>query len=598
MADYLRLLRYARRQRGFLALILTLTLATAGLAALQPWPLNLLIDHVLGSVPLSAGLVRTFDFFHLAHDRTTLLLVIALGGLGLYLLNALADALLTWTWTLAGRRMVYAVAQDLMARLQRRSLAFHKAHSVGDLMSRVTVDSWCVYRLMDSLMFAPLYALLTMTAMVLFMAQLDLKLTLLAVAMAPVMVAGSLLAGKPLRAAARLKREIESRIQAHIQQTLTGIPVVQAFAQEEHESRRLEHFAEAAIRTQRRGALLGGINSLSSGLITTLASGIILWLGARDVLRGSLTVGGILVFLFYLNALKAQMNVLAGLYTKLQNIGASSSRVLEMLANPPDLVEQPDAIPLSQAAGKIQFQDVTAGYEPGHPILHHVSFEVPAGQAVAIVGATGAGKTTLANLVPRFADPWEGRVKLDGRDLRDYRLADLRGQIAVVLQEPFLFPVSVAENIAYGRPEATREEIQAAAQAANAHAFITALPQGYDTVIGERGATLSGGERQRLSIARALLKNAAILILDEPTSALDAETERLILEALHRLMQGRTTLIISHRFSLVTGVNQVVVLKDGQLIEQGAPQELLRRNGPYARLHRLQTEAPPPAVTN
>jgi len=601
MREFLPLLRYFRRQPRYLALIAVFTLATSLLASLQPWPMALLADHVLKNAPAPAPVQKILSWFSLPANAKVLLCVVVCGSLLLFALNSLMDAALTWCWTVAGRRMVFDLAEDLFARLQERSILFHKRNTVGDSMSRVTVDSWCVYQVAESLVFSPAHALLATAVMIFLMARLDPQLTLLALIVAPLMVGSSLLLGKPLRAAARLKREIESRVHAHIQQTLTGIPVVQSFAQEEHESMRFQKFADAAIRTQQRGALLGSINGLGSGLITTLGSGLILWVGARHVLGPQqLGVGAILVFLVYLNSLQAQMKVFAGMYTSSQTLSANVHRVAEILETPPEITDKPEAIALPPVRGHIQFEKVAVGYEPGHPILKNISFEAQPGQTIAIVGATGAGKTTLVSLIPRFVDIWQGRVLIDGKDVRDVQLKSLRDQVGIVLQESFLFPLTVAENIAYGRPEASREEIEAAAKAANAHAFISALPEGYDTVLAERGATLSGGERQRLSIARALLRNPPILVLDEPTSALDAETERSIVDALQRLIVNRTTFVIAHRLSTVRRADRILVLDDGAIVESGTHEELMARNGYYAHLHNGQTgnPAPLPAVTS
>jgi ATP-binding cassette subfamily B protein/subfamily B ATP-binding cassette protein MsbA len=294
------------------------------------------------------------------------------------------------------------------------------------------------------------------------------------------------------------------------------------------------------------------------------------------------------VFLVYLGSLQAQVKIFASLYTTLQGLRPSVERAVEALEASPELPEKSGAPALLPVRKTIEFENVTAGYEPGRAVLRNISLHVEHGQTIAIVGHTGAGKTTLVNLIPRFMDPWEGRVLIDGHDLREVSLKSVREQVALVLQDSFLFPLSVADNIAYARPGAARSEIEAAAQAANAHDFIASLPQGYETVIGERGATLSGGERQRLSIARAILKDAPILILDEPTSALDSETERDILQALQRLMKGRTTFVIAHRLSTVRRANLLVVLERGQIIETGSHNELLASGGQYARMQQLQ----------
>jgi ATP-binding cassette subfamily B protein/subfamily B ATP-binding cassette protein MsbA len=596
MKKYRYLLRYAAPYWGGWVLIVVVTLLSTAFALLTPWPMKILVDHVLGQKPMPETLARGAALLPGADTPTGLLAWVVLAGLGVFAAGSAAEVILTCAWIRVGQRMVYDLAGHLFGHLLRRSLLFHSRNAVGDGISRITGDSWCVYTVVNTLLFTPGHALITMAGLVAVMARMDAGLTLLALGVAPFMAGSSFLLGRPVRALARAQREIESRIQSHVQQTLSGIPVVQAFSQEERERRRLQEFASAAIRARQRRTLVSSLNGLTSGLTTTLGTGAILWVGARHVLDGQLTVGAILVFLAYLGSLQAQMKALTAIYGALQMTGASVDRVMEVLETEREVRDRPGAPPLPPVRGHLRFRGVTFGYEPGRPVLKDVSLEALPGQTIAIVGATGAGKSTLAGLVPRFFDPWQGQVSLDGHDLRAVQLASLRDQVALVLQEPFLFPLTIAENIAYGCPGASPAAIEAAARAANAHAFIARLPQGYATPVGERGATLSGGERQRLAIARALLKDAPVLILDEPTSALDGQTEGLLLEAVRRLTRGRTTLIIAHRLSTIRAADRIVVLEDGAVAEAGTHSELIARGSFYHRLHELRFEPAAAAV--
>jgi ABC-type multidrug transport system fused ATPase/permease subunit len=582
---YRFLLRYAGSRRAGWALIVLVTLLGIAFGLLQPWPMKVLVDHVLGHEPMPPAVATVVQFLPGAGSPGGLLAWVVFSSLLVFAIDNILDVIQTIAWIRVGERMIYDLSRDMFARIQRRSMIFHTRNQVGDSMSRITEDNWCVYTVVDTLLFTPVFTLITLVGMLGLMWRMDPSLTLVSLAVAPFMAGASMAFGKPVRKAAQANREIASQLQSHIQQTLSGIPVVQAFTREEREHRRFQEFTSQALRAQRWSTLVGSFSGLTAGLITTVGAGVVLWIGGRNVLHGGLTVGSLLVFLSYLGSLQAQLGALAGIYTTLQGTGASIDRVMEVMEAEPEVKDGPGARPLSMPNGHVRLENVTFGYEPDRTVLEHVSLEARPGEMLALVGKTGAGKSTLVSLIPRFFDPWEGRVTLDGVDVRDLQLKSLREQVAIVLQEPFLLPFTIAENIAYGRPGAPREEIEAAARAANAHAFIERLPQGYDTVIGERGTTLSGGERQRIAIARALLKDAPILILDEPTSALDAETEALLFGALDRLMKGRTTFIIAHRLSTVHRANRIVVIEDGKVVETGTHTDLLATDGAYRRLH-------------
>jgi ATP-binding cassette subfamily B protein/subfamily B ATP-binding cassette protein MsbA len=583
----LRLLRLAWREWPGLARIVVFALGFSIAAAIKPWPLKILVDHALRQQPLPAAL----DW--LGSGTTWLVMVASLGSLAVFAAETVLDVGLTRAWAVVGRRLVYNLGSELFGRLQRLSLSFHNRRSTGESLSRLNDDAWCLYTLAEALLVAPAQNVVTIVLVGTIAWQLDPGLALMCLVAAPALAVSAIFFGNRLKARARTSREAQARIMSFLHQVMGAIPVVQVFGLAGPNQERFRTLAaDAVVASQRETTWKTAYGSMN-GLIIAVGTALILYVGGVRVLAGAVTLGALLVFLSYLNSLQGASQSLFGIYGTVRALGASVDRVFDILDAPDDVRESPGARPLPATRAKpngrhIRFEDVSFGYAPDQPVLHGISFDIEAGETLALVGATGAGKSTIASLVPRFYDPWRGRVTIDGLDVREAQLADLRLNIGIVSQEPLLFPVSIAANIAYGRPDASREEIVAAAEAANAHGFSMSLPDGYDSIVGERGASLSGGQRQRLSIARALLKNAPILILDEPTSALDVESEAAILDALSRLFEGRTVLIIAHRLSTIRLADRVAVVTDGRIAEIGAPDALLSAGGQYQRLHMLQ----------
>jgi len=582
------LTRYAWRRWLELAIVAVTMVLRIGLDVLKPWPMVFLVDYVLQGKVTSGILPRLADMLPGAHTPGNLIGWSVAASVLIFLLSWAVGLANAYANISLGQRMVYDLAADLFARLQQLSLHFHARKSVGDNLRRVTTDCTCVAIIVKDALLPFAAALVSLVAMFAILWRMDATLTLLALAVVPYMALVFRLYARPMMERSYQQQEIEGRIYGIVEQTFSAIPVVQAFGRESLNDQR---FHQATRDTLAATLTLTHIQlrfKILIGLATAAGTAGILWLGARHALDGPLSLGAILLFLSYLGSLYAPLEAVMYSTSTIQGAAGSAQRVWEVLHAEREVADKPGAIALSSVRGHVQFQDVNFGYERDRPILRHVSLEVCPGETLAIVGATGEGRSTLVSLVPRFFDPWQGRVLVDGCDVRDVQLKSLRRHIAIVLQEPFLFPVSVADNIAYGVPRATMAEVEAAARAANAHEFIMRLPDGYHTVIGERGATLSGGERQRVSIARALLKNAPILILDEPTSALDVETEDALLQALDRLTQGRSTFLIAHRLSTVRRAHRIVVLKDGQIAESGTHAELLKRGQLYANLYHRQ----------
>lgn len=546
---------------------------------LKPWPLKLIIDHVLGGEPLPVD-------FGQGWSPQTLLLVSCAGLILIYLLLASLTLLYNYTSIGMGQQLVNDLRGDLYDHLQRLSLAFHSRSQVGDLLYRVASDTYAIQTLTMNGLFPILSAGLLLMGMAVVMFRLDWELTFVALVVCPLLFVTIARLNKQIGAAAMQARQKEGAVYSLVQRTLSAIHVIQAYTKEEEEHRNFMAASRDSLAAGRRLYTLQTVYSGAVNVLIAVGTAVVVWLGAHHVLSGTLTIGALVVFISYLASLYGPINTMVQTNALLQESKAGVQRVFEVLEVERDL---PDgSSPLQAAKGLISFEHVFFEYVPGRPVLRDITFTVGPGRKVAIVGPTGAGKSTLVSLIPRFYDPLAGRVMIDGRDMRDYRLKDLRRQIALVLQPPLVFPTTIRENIAYGRRDASFEEVTEAARLARLDDFIERLPEGYETGIGEQGATLSEGERQRLTIARAILRKSPILILDEPTSSVDLETESLIMEGLEKLTAQKTTFIIAHRLSTVKRAHLILVLQDGRVVEQGTFHELLDRDGWFRRLYHIQ----------
>ena len=554
----------------------------------RPWPVKIVVDHVLAGRPMPPWLGTLIAQLPGAGTPRGLLvwsvgvaLAVAVGGGALSLLSLSIGLRVC-------QRLVLDLLLDLFVKLQKLSLTFHSRHKIGDLLQRVSGDVLVVFFAVTQVALPIVVSTLTLLGMFVVMLRLDAGLSFVALGVVPLLVGSLLLFARPLQASSRGNWKSQGALMALVEQSLSGIKVIQGFARENYMLRKVEVEGVKLVEAGRRAALVTASNNQAATVITGAAAALMLYLGASRVMDGRLSLGDLLIFIGYLTALYGPVSALGTAAGYGIAVVTRSRRVFQILDSDEEVSERADAIVLKRARGEVMFEDVSFGYDDDAEILRSVSFAASPGQITAIVGATGAGKTSLVSLLSRFYDPQGGRILLDGHDLRDLSLKSLRENVSLVLQEPFLFPLSVADNIAFGRPGATRQEIVAAARAAHAHEFIEQLPDGYDTVLNERGGQLSGGERQRIAIARAVLKDAPVLILDEPTSALDAHTEGKIFEALSRLMKDRTTFIISHRLSTIRRADQILALEDGRVVERGTHETLLAAGRTYAHLYERQ----------
>ena len=575
-----KLLPYLAPYRWLAVWALLQVFLIAGFELLKPWPLQVVIDNVLGGKP--------FPFSALTSSPAQLLLLACAGIVVVHVGAGALTLLHNYTTIRVGQQMVNDLRGALYAHLQRLSLAFHSRQRVGDLLYRITADSFAVQTMIMNGVLPILSAVVLLCGMLVVLLPLDPMLTLLSLTVVPILFAVISGFNQKIVDIATQVRNTESRVYSVVQWAMSSIKLVQAFTKEEEEHRRFMGASRESLRATLR---LYSWQTVYSGVVNVVIAGgtaLVVYAGARAVTSGRLSVGGLIVFVSYLAQLYAPINQITQSWGLIAGARVGARRVFEVLDVEGDLRDGTRSFPAEGARGDVTWRHVSFAYRPETPVLRDIELEAIAGSKIAVVGPTGAGKSTLLGLLPRFFDPVAGCVEIDGIDLREYRLKSLRHQIAMVLQPPLIFPLSVRDNIAYGRPGAAGEEIERAARLACIHDLIASLPEGYDTVIGESGVLLSEGEKQRITIARALLRNAPILILDEPTSALDIATEALVITGIERLMAGRTTFTIAHRLSTVQHCDRIVVLNGGRIVEAGGFAELLRRDGLFAQYYRTQ----------
>jgi ATP-binding cassette subfamily B protein len=576
-------LSFLRPYRGRGLVLSVLLLLEIVLGLLGPWPFAATIDYVINGEPLPEPL-GSWAIAITGGSATVLLLIIVGGGVIIQLVNQFVTAYATQVQVDTGQRMVYDLRYRLFQHLQALGLYHHITTNTADAVYRVDVDAYSIENLVMSGLFPLVTSTILLIVMFGFLLYIDSGLALLSLAVVPFLYLclryyTSTLANREERV-----KELESSLLGRLYETFGAMRLVKSFAREPFEA---DRYAAAGSKTMAARITLTWQQSLfgvAVSSITILGTALVVYVGAKHVISGSLSLGQLYLVISYLGAVYGPLSSIAHTTGQLQGAVAGARRVRAMFALLPETLDVPDAVDATAVTGHIQFADVGFKYPDGTEVLHDIAFTANPGEMVALVGLTGAGKTTLVSLIPRFYDATAGEVLVDGLDVRKYRVRSLRDKIAIVLQEPTLFQRTIAENLRYGRLDASAQEIEEAARAAHAHDFIAHLSKGYETEIAEAGGSLSGGERQRLSVARAIIKNAPILILDEPTSSLDAISEEIVFAALRRLRAGRTTIVIAHRLSTVRDADKILVLDGGRIVAQGRHEELLKANLLYRRM--------------
>ncbi|MBI5583662.1 MAG: ABC transporter ATP-binding protein [Deltaproteobacteria bacterium] len=568
--------------KWFLLAYLSL-LATVGMNLLKPWPLKLVIDYILLSKPMPAGVWYLSSLT--GHDKLLLLAVLCFGVVAIFFFEGLFSFSRKYFMSSAGESTASDIRQEVFGHLQGLG---HDTGRSGDLIVRLTSDIKSLKLLLTRYVQTLISFLFTFGGIVVTMFLMDRRLTLLALVVVPPLYFLSFHFSSRVETLAREKRKRESAVASLVQETVTSKDVVQAFAREDQEKKRFAQEAGESLKATLESMKVSKGYGRAVQVITAIGTALVIYFGARRALEGQVTPGDLIVFITYLRDLYKPVEGLSELILDFTEALVSGERVAEILETEVEVKDGPEAVEAPPFRGEVAFEKVTFGYDSGQPVLQDLSFIAKPGETVALIGSSGTGKSTVVNLFLRFFDPWEGRIVIDGQDIRSYTIRSLREQISVVLQEPLLLRRTVRENIAYGKPGASLEEIMEAARAAQAHDFIMRLADGYDTFLQEGGANLSGGQRQRISLARAILKDAPIFIFDEPVTGLDAETEARLNRTLNRLMQGKTNFVIAHRFSTIVKAHLILVVEEGRVAEKGTHEELLAKSDRYRQLYDLQ----------
>ena len=574
---------YPYRKR--VAALAALLLAEIGLGALQPWPLAIVIDYVLQGRPFPEPFAGWLAAIH-GGDRFVMLIAVVVLGVIVQVTNQFVSAYGTQVQVDTGQRMVYDLRRRLFQHLTALGLNHHITTSTADAVYRVDVDAYAIENLVMSGIFPLATSIIALTVMFGILLRLNVTIALLSLTVVPFMYLCLRYYTSTLVNREERVKEFESKLLQRLYETFGAMRLIKSFAREPHELARYARAGDTTMNARIAVTWQQSLFSVVVSTITILGTALVVIVGGSYVMRGRLTVGQLTVVISYLGAVYGPLSAIAHTTGQLQGALAGTKRVRAMFALMPETAEDdsPDKIDATGVKGFVKFSDVGFTYPSGAKVLHDISFEARPGEVVALVGLTGAGKTTLVSLIPRFYDATAGVVTIDGMDVKQYRIRSLREKISIVLQDPVLFQGTIANNIRYGRLDATDDDVEAAARAAHAHEFIARLPKGYATEIAEAGGGLSGGERQRLSVARAILKNAPILVLDEPTSSLDAISEELVFAALRRLRAGRTTIVIAHRLSTVRDADRILVLDGGEIAAQGRHEDLLKSSQLYRRM--------------